>query len=80
MRGRSTCSQLTTPGMPSQAPSATLRIANALMLVNAAATVAPAFEETIRTQYGSKIFKDATLDTVNTWVKDKTEGKIETHS
>lgn len=60
------------------APAATLRIANALMLVNAAATVAPAFEETIRTQYGSEIFKGATLDTVNTWVKDKTEGKIET--
>lgn len=59
------------------APTATLRIANALMLVNAAATVAPVFEETIRTQYGSEIFKGATLDTVNTWVKDKTESKID---
>jgi serpin B len=59
------------------APTATLRIANALMLVNAAATVAPVFEETIRTRYGSEIFKGATIDTVNTWVRDKTEGKIE---
>ncbi|RKE73961.1 serpin family protein [Pseudorhodoplanes sinuspersici] len=59
------------------APAATLRIANAMMLVNAAASVAPVFEETIRTQYGSEIFKGATLDTVNTWVRDKTEGKIE---
>jgi len=58
-------------------PSATLRIANGLMLVNAAATVAPEFQETIRTQYGAEIFKGATIDTVNTWVKDKTEGKIE---
>ena len=58
-------------------PSATLRIANALMLVNAAATVPPVFEETIRTQYGSEIFKGATVDTVNSWVKDKTEGKID---
>ena len=56
---------------------ATLRIANALMLVNAGATVAPSFEETMRTQYGSELFKEATLDTVNTWVRDKTEGKIE---
>ena len=61
---------------PEASPTATLRIANALMLVNAAATVAPVFEETIRTQYGSEIFKGATLDTVNSWVKDKTEGKI----
>lgn len=57
--------------------AATLRIANALMLVNAGATVAPSFEETIRTQYGSELFKDATLDTVNAWIKAKTEGKIE---
>lgn len=57
--------------------TATLRIANALMLVNAAATLAPEFEETIRKQYGSEIFKGATIDTVNTWVKDKTEGKID---
>ena len=55
----------------------TLRIANALMLVNAGATVAPSFEETIRTQYGSELFKEATLDTVNAWAKAKTEGKIE---
>ena len=34
--------------------------------------------ETIRTQYGAEIFKDADLAAVNAWVKDKTEGKIPT--
>lgn len=58
-------------------PTAKLRIANALMLVNAAATVEPAFEDTIRAQYGAEIFRGATIDTVNAWAKDKTEGKIE---
>ena len=63
------------PNMPASA--ATLRIANALMLVNASATVVPAFEQTIRTQYGSEIFTKADLDAVNGWVKEKTDGKID---
>lgn len=58
--------------------TATLRIANALMLVNPSATIADAYRETIRTQYGAEIFKDADLAAVNAWVKDKTEGKIPT--
>lgn len=59
-------------------PKATLRIANALMLVNPSATVADGFRETIRTKFGADIFPGADLATVNNWVKDKTAGKIPT--
>jgi serpin B len=61
-----------------QSRAATLRVANALMLVNPSATVADGFRDTIRRQYGAEIFKDADLATVNGWVKDRTEGKIPT--
>ncbi|MFN3351179.1 serpin family protein [Pseudorhodoplanes sp.] len=56
--------------------TAQLRIANALMLVNPAATVADSYQDTIRTIYGAEIFKNVDLATVNAFVKDKTEGKI----
>jgi serpin B len=59
-------------------PKAVLRIANALMLVNSAATVANDYRDRIRTHYGAEIFPGADLATVNNWVKDKTEGKIPT--
>ncbi len=61
-----------------KAPRATLRIANALMLVNPSATVADSFRDTIRTKYNAEIFPGADLATVNNWVKEKTEGKIPT--
>ena len=61
-----------------RAPKATLRIANALMLVNPSATVADAYRDAIRTQFGAEIFPGADLATVNNWVKEKTEGKIPT--
>jgi serpin B len=63
--------------LENEAAAAKLRIANALMLVNAQATVAPAFEETIKQNYNAEIFLGANLDVVNSWVKNKTEGKIE---
>lgn len=56
----------------------TLRVANALMLVNPSATIADEFRDTVRAQYGAEIFQGADLATVNGWVKDKTEGKIPT--
>jgi serpin B len=56
----------------------TLRIANALMLVNPSATIADGFRETIRTRYGAEIFPGADLATVNSWVNEKTAGKIPT--
>lgn len=61
-----------------QTSKGTLRIANALMLVNPAATIATDYRDRIRTQYGAEIFPGADLATVNAWVKDKTEGKIPT--
>ena len=54
----------------------TLRLANALMLVNPSATVADSYRDTIRKHYRAEIFTGADLATVNGWVKDKTEGKI----
>jgi serpin B len=57
---------------------ATLRIANALMLVNPAATVADDYRDRIRKHYGAEIIPGADLATVNNWVKEKTEGKIPT--
>lgn len=67
-------------GQPSDAKSsnATLRIANALMLVNPSATVAGAYRDRIRNYYGAEIIPGADLAAVNAWVKDKTEGKIPT--
>jgi serpin B len=59
-------------------PKATLRIANALMLVNPSATVADAFREAIRTKFAAETFPGADLATVNDWVKEKTAGKIPT--
>ena len=61
-----------------RASRATLRIANALMLVNPSATIADSFRDTIRTKYNAEIFPGADLATVNTWVKEKTAGKIPT--
>ncbi|HWV53011.1 serpin family protein [Pseudorhodoplanes sp.] len=57
---------------------ATLRIANALMLVNPSATLADAYRDTVRKHFNAEIFPGANLATVNNWVKEKTEGKIPT--
>jgi serpin B len=57
--------------------AAKLRIANALMLINEQASVAPAYEETIRKNYNAEIFRGANLEVVNSWVNNKTEGKID---
>ncbi|MET0277514.1 MAG: serpin family protein [Pseudorhodoplanes sp.] len=59
------------------ATSAKLRIANALMLVNPQATVDPAYKATIQKNYSAEIFQGANLDVINSWVANKTEGKIE---
>jgi serpin B len=59
-----------------QPSGVTLRIANALMLVNPAATIADAYREEIGKNYGAEIVAGADLATVNNWVKDKTEGRI----
>jgi serpin B len=56
--------------------AATLRIANALMLVNPSATIADEYRDTIRAKYGAEIFQGADLAAVNNWVQDQTAGKI----
>ena len=61
-----------TPRFP---PSAKLLVANALML--AAADVAKDYAALLKDRYAAEVFQRASLDTVNGWVKQRTEGKIE---
>ena len=56
-------------------PSAKLHVANALML--ATAGVAKDYEALLRDRYAAEVFRGARLDTVNGWVKQRTEGKID---
>ena len=63
-----------TPRFP---PSAKLLVANALML--GAADVAKDYAALLKDRYAAEVFRGASLDTVNGWVKQRTEGKIEQH-
>jgi serpin B len=56
-------------------PSAKLLVANALML--AGGEVAADYKAQLKERYAAEVFQRATLDTVNNWVSDRTEGKIE---
>ncbi|HWP26421.1 MAG TPA: serpin family protein [Xanthobacteraceae bacterium] len=58
------------------APSAKVSVANALMLTKSG-KVAPEYAALLKDKYAAEIFRDAQLADVNTWVKRKTEGKIE---
>jgi serpin B len=58
------------------APSAKVSVANALMLTKAG-KVAPEYAALLKDKYAAEIFRDVRLADVNTWVKRKTEGKIE---
>ncbi len=60
---------------PRLAPSAKLLVANALMV--AGAGVSRDYTALLKKNYSADVFHRASLDTVNGWVKDKTEGKIE---
>ena len=60
---------------PSFPPSAKLLVANALML--ARADVAKDYKALLKDRYAAEVFERASLDTVNGWVKQRTEGKIE---
>lgn len=57
--------------------SARLKIANALMLINAQAAVEAAYEDSIKKNYNAEIFRGANLNVINSWVANKTEGKID---
>jgi len=60
---------------PRYPPSARLLAANALMLARAG--VAKDYEALLRDNYAAEVFRGASLDTVNGWVRQRTEGKIE---
>jgi serpin B len=60
---------------PRVPPSAKLLVANALML--GGGEVAKDYKALLRERYAAELFHRATLDTVNDWVKERTEGKIE---
>jgi len=69
-RDGETC--VATPRFP---PSAKLLVANALML--ASGHVAKDYSALLKDRYAAEIFQRANLDTVNGWVRQRTEGKIE---
>jgi leukocyte elastase inhibitor len=60
---------------PSSPPSAKLLVANALML--ASPKVAKDYRALLKDRYAAEVFEQANVDTVNGWVKQRTEGKIE---
>ena len=56
-------------------PSAKLLVANALM--TARGPVAKDYAALLQDRYAAEVFPGARLETVNSWVKERTEGKIE---
>jgi serpin B len=60
---------------PKITPSAKLLVANALMF--ARGQVAKNYAALIKDRYSAEVFQRASLETVNGWVKQRTEGKIE---
>ncbi len=60
---------------PRFVPSAKLLVANALML--AGGEVAKDYASLLKDRYAAEVFQRASLDTVNGWVSQRTEGKIE---
>jgi serpin B len=69
-RDGETC--VATPRFP---PSAKLLVANALML--SGGHVAKDYSALLKDRYAAEIFQKANLETVNGWVRQRTEGKIE---
>ena len=61
-----------------QPPSATLKTANALMLLQQnGALVSTAYAARLADKYRAQVFRGADLDTINRWVDRQTAGKIE---
>jgi len=58
-------------------PSARLLSANALMITGSGELIAADYAAALRDKYDAEIFRNAGLDDVNGWVKQKTDGKIE---
>lgn len=64
-------------GPPLMPPSASLLIANALMLTGNGDLVSSDYATLLKEKYGADIFKNAALDDINGWVKSRTQGKID---
>jgi serpin B len=62
------------PGTPP--PSARFLAANALMLGKHGDLIAADYVAALKTKYAAEVFKEASLDAINGWVAQKTEGKI----
>ena len=59
-------------------PSAALRAANALMLLERKGDVIAApYISLLEGDFAAQVFRDATLDEINRWVSGRTEGKID---
>jgi serpin B len=67
-----------TCGSAGAAAAGIVKIANALMLTQAPAdAVSPDYVALIRETYGADFFAGASMDTINAWVRAKTDGKIQ---
>jgi serpin B len=63
-------------GEGTPAVSAKLLTANALMLLKRGDLISEDYAETLKIRYGAEVFRQASLDDINSWVSRNTEGKI----
>jgi serpin B len=54
-----------------------LSVANAVMLTKSRSAIAESYVALLRDKYAADVFRGASLATVNGWVKEKTNGKID---
>jgi leukocyte elastase inhibitor len=54
-----------------------LNIANAVMLTKTGSPISDSYVALLQDKYAAEVFRGASLATVNGWVRDKTNGKIE---
>jgi serpin B len=58
-------------------PSARLAVANALMLIRQGDLISSDYRALLKDKYAAEVFQGATLETVNGWVKERSENKID---
>ena len=63
-------------GPGTKPPSARFLAANALVLGKRVDVIAADYVAALKTKYAAEVFKGASLDDINAWVAQKTEGKI----
>ena len=54
-----------------------MRVANALVIPKRGGAISEDYSADLRHNYAAKVFRDATVTTVNNWVKENTAGKID---